>query len=125
MVGQQNLEGILENTKCKSLVPQMIKSLQCRRPGFKPWVRKIFWRRKWHPAPVFLPGKSHGWRSLAGYSPWGHKELDMTEQLTHTLLPEPLSSPLSPHSHHVFLSADMASVASGLIGFLHLCRGLQ
>ena len=36
------------------------------------------WRRKWQPSPVFLPGKSHGERSLAGYSPWGHKELDMT-----------------------------------------------
>ena len=34
------------------------------------------WRRKWHPTPVFLPGKSHGQRSLAGYSPWGHKESD-------------------------------------------------
>ena len=47
--------------------------LQCRRPGFNSWVRKIPWRRKWQPTPVFLPGKSHGQRSLAGYSPWGHK----------------------------------------------------
>ena len=53
----------------------------CRRRGFDPWVRKIPWRRKWQPTPVFLPGKSHGWRSLAGYSPWGHKEPDMTEKL--------------------------------------------
>ena len=37
------------------------------------------WRRKWQPTPVFLPGKFHGQRSLAGYSPRGHKELDMTE----------------------------------------------
>ena len=37
------------------------------------------WSRKWQPTPVFLPGKSHGWRSLAGYSPRGHKELDMIE----------------------------------------------
>ena len=36
-----------------------------------PWVRKILWRRKWQPILVFLPGKSHGQRSLAGYSPWG------------------------------------------------------
>ena len=36
------------------------------------------WRRKWQPTPVFLPGKSHGQRSLAGYSPWCRKELDMT-----------------------------------------------
>ena len=39
-------------------------------------------RRQWHHTPVLLPGKSHGWRSLVGYNPWGHKELDMTEQLT-------------------------------------------
>ena len=51
------------------------------RHGFDPWVGKIHWRRNWQPTPVFLPGKFHGQRSLAGYSPWGHKELDMTEQL--------------------------------------------
>ena len=39
------------------------------------------WRRQWHPTPVLLPGKSHGWRSLVGYSPWGPEELDMTERL--------------------------------------------
>ena len=55
--------------------------LQSGRPGFDPWVGKIPWRRKWQPIPVFLPGKSHGQRSLVGYSPWGRKELDMTEQL--------------------------------------------
>ena len=44
-------------------------------------VRKIPWRRKWHPTPIFWPGKSHGLRSLVGYSPWGPKELDMTERL--------------------------------------------
>ena len=38
-------------------------------------------RRQWHPTPVLLPGKSPGWRSLVGYSPWGHKESDMTELL--------------------------------------------
>ena len=38
-------------------------------------------RRQWHPTPVFLPGKSHGWRSLGGCSPWGRLELDMTERL--------------------------------------------
>ena len=41
----------------------------------------IYWRRKWQPTPVFLPGKSHGWRSLVGYGPWGWKELDTTERL--------------------------------------------
>ena len=43
------------------------------------------WRRKWQPTPVLLPGKSHGQRSLAGYSPWGHKESDTTEGLTFSL----------------------------------------
>ena len=55
--------------------------LQCRRPGFNPWVRKIPWRRKWQSTPVFLPGKSHGQRSLVGYSPWVCKESDTTEWL--------------------------------------------
>ena len=40
-----------------------------------------YWRSKWQPTPVLLPGKFHGWRSLVGYSPWGCKELDTTEQL--------------------------------------------
>jgi len=48
-------------------------SCQCRRLKFNLWVKKIPWRRKWQSIPVFLPGKSHGQRSLAGYSPWGHK----------------------------------------------------
>ena len=43
---------------------------RCGRPGFDPWDGKIPWRRKWQPAPVFLPGESHGQRSLVGYSPW-------------------------------------------------------
>ena len=48
-------------------------------PGFNPWEEKIPWRREWQPTPVFLPGESHGWRSLIGYSPWGLKESDTTE----------------------------------------------
>ena len=55
--------------------------LQCGRPGFNPRVGKIPWRRKWHPTPVLLPGKSHGRRSLVGYSPWGRKESDTTKRL--------------------------------------------
>ena len=48
---------------------------ECRRLGFNPWVRKTLWRRKWQPTLVFLPGKSHEQRSLAGYSSWGHKRV--------------------------------------------------
>ena len=51
--------------------------LPCGRPGFDPWVGKIPWRRERLPTPVFWPGESHGL-----YSPWGRKELDMTEKLS-------------------------------------------
>ena len=42
-------------------------------------TRDLFWRRQWHPIPVLLPGKSHGWKSLVGCSPWGRTDLDTTE----------------------------------------------
>ena len=51
----------------------MVKTLQCRRVGFYPWVRKIPLRGKWQPTPVFLPGEVHGQRSLVGYSSWVHR----------------------------------------------------
>ena len=51
---------------------------------FNPWVSKIPWKRKWQPTPVFLPGKSHGQRSLAGYSPCGYKvRHDLVTEHTH------------------------------------------
>ena len=50
--------------------------------GLIPRSGRSPWRRKWQPTPVFLPGESHGQRSLAGYSPWGHKELGTTERLS-------------------------------------------
>ena len=60
-----------------SLVAQWWRILlPSRKCGFDPWIRKIPWRRKWQPTPVFLPGKSHGPRSLAGYGV--AKEADMT-----------------------------------------------
>ena len=58
---------------------------QCRRPGFNPCVGKMSWTRAWQPSPGFLPGESHGQRSLAGYSLWGHKESDTTEVTYHGL----------------------------------------
>ena len=57
-----------------SLVAQTAKTLPAiQRPGFNPWVQKIPQRREWKPTPISLPGKSHGQRSLVGYSPQGHK----------------------------------------------------
>ena len=55
--------------------------MQCRRHrrwGFNPWIGKISWRRAWQPTLVFLPGESHGQKSVMGYSPWGRRESDMT-----------------------------------------------
>ena len=82
-------------------------SCQCRRCRFDLWVGKIPWRRVWQPTPIFLPGKFHGQKNLGGYSPWGHKELDMTElACTHMLsLWEPIFQvvsawePLAPRFH--------------------------
>ena len=69
---------------------------QGRRCGFDSWVWKIPWRRAWQPTPVFLPGESHGQRSLAGYSPWGHKGSDVTWQLNNkSPVYEPSSCELS------------------------------
>ena len=57
----------------------MVKNPPANAGGFDSWLRKIPWRRKWQPTPVFLPGESHGQRSLEGHSPWGGKESDTTE----------------------------------------------
>ena len=57
-----------------------------RETGFDLWVRKIPWRREWLPTLLFLSGEFHGRRSLADYTQWGCKELDMTEQLSLSLL---------------------------------------
>ena len=67
----------------QSLVAQTVKNLPTvQESKVQSCVRKIPWRREWQPTPVFLLGKFHGQRSLAGYSPWGCTELDMTERLT-------------------------------------------
>ena len=76
--------------KCLSIDGTVVKNLPLmqethKRCTFNLWVGKIPWRMKWQPTPVFLPEKSHGQRSLVGYSSWGHKESDMTEQLNNNL----------------------------------------
>ena len=62
-------------------VKSHLQSMRHKKHGFNPWVKKISWRGKWQPTPVFMPGKFHGRRSLLGYSPWGCKESDTTERL--------------------------------------------
>ena len=82
---------------------------QCRRCGFSPWVGKISWRwriswRKWQSTPIFLPGKSHGQKSLMGHNPWCHKESDTTEQLNNSSLWAGSWELLWPgHSHWLLL----------------------
>ena len=63
-----------------------LRNQWCRRHGFDPSVGKIPWRREWQPIPVFLPGEFHGQSSFMDKSPWGCKESDMSEELTHTII---------------------------------------
>ena len=65
-----------------SVVKNLPAMQRWRRCGFDPWVRKIPWRRKWQPTPVFLPGKSQGQKSQVDYNPRGHKESNRTEDLS-------------------------------------------
>ena len=84
--------------------------LQGRRHRFDPWVRKIPWRRKWQPTPVFLPGKSHGQRSLVGYSTWGLKH---DRACMHCTLPPStfaLNSTLSWFTVHQIPHSSTASI---------------
>ena len=73
--------------------------------GFDPWVKKIPWKRKWQPTPVFR--ELHGPRNLAGYSPWGLKESDMIEHAmlicTHTELFKSLSKQFSAACPFLFV----------------------
>ena len=62
------------------LVAETVKRLSTMwETWFSPWVRKISWRRKWHPTPVLLPGESHGWRSLVGHSPRGQNRTRLSD----------------------------------------------
>ena len=76
--------------KRASLMAHLVKNLPTM---WEPWVLSLGqedpWGRKWQPAPVLLPGKSHGWRSLVGYSPWNRKESDVTSDFTSLHFPFP------------------------------------
>ena len=65
------------------MVKNPLPMLEVLEPRVDPWIRKIYWSRKWPPASVFLPGKFHGQRSLADSNPWSHKESNTTE---HTVI---------------------------------------
>ena len=106
---------LLRNVQA-SLVAQRLKRLPAmRRPAFDPWVGKIPWRRKWQPTPVFLPGESHGQRSLVGYSPQGHKESDMTERLhTHNVQAGTGSLCLRSRGHLLLKVCDRSRKKDGI-----------
>ena len=100
---------------------------QFRRCRFYPCVGSIPWRRKWQSTLVLLPGKSHGQRSLVGYSPWGRKESDVIEWLSMSLLICVTISPgllatswrnfhPFPHSLGDCRRKDMAACPAGLAG---------
>ena len=72
--GRSTVEGIGYHSRILGLplwLSWQTICLQCRKPGFSPWVGKIPWRRERLPTPIFWPGEFHGL-----YRPWGHKELD-------------------------------------------------
>ena len=73
---------------------------RCKRHGFDPGVGKISWRRKWQHTLVFLPGKFSGQRSLVGYSPWGHRELDTSEHTRIQYMPYEQTAPSWSFSLH-------------------------
>ena len=77
----------INNIDWASLVVQTVKNLPALQETeqFNPCIQEIPWRREWLPIP-FLPSEFHGRRSLVGYSPWGRKESDMPELLTHTYI---------------------------------------
>ena len=82
------------------------------------WVRKIPWRRKRHFTPAFLPRESHGQRSLVGYSPWGHKESDRTEQLSFSLF---FLSWGHLGGWHDAMVKSVSLNRNDVIKFLHIC----
>ena len=64
-----------------NMLSRLVITFLPRSKGLLTVPRAKLQRRQWHPTPVLLPGKSHGWRSLVGCSPWGPEESDTTEQL--------------------------------------------
>ena len=119
---------ILITTAMKKGFPWWLRQerifLQCRRPGFDLWVRKIHSRREWQPTPVFLPGKSQGQRNLVSHSPWGHKESDATEWLTllHFLMKKMCIDNIS--TFHTWTSyAENTVLSSGNLKVTDHCPG--
>ena len=84
----------------------------------------IYWSRKWQPIPLFLPGKSHGQRSLVGYSPWGRKELDMTDWLsTYLSIYLPRFSNLNIPLWYIYIEREEINhIEFFLYNYIYLCN---
>ena len=102
-----------------------------RRGQFSPWVGRILWRRKWQPTPIFLPGKSHGQRSLMGYSSWDRRvRHDLVAGCTgaHALGTGMLRYLRSPHLHSAVFFAWNAFPSSNpsplYIHPIQVCSGI-
>ena len=85
--GWKASETFLEKSRGQLLIASMVAQMVKNPPAVREtWTLSLGWEdpleEGWQPTPVFLPGESHGQRSLVGYSPWGRKELDMTERLS-------------------------------------------
>ena len=84
------------------------------------------WRRKWQPTPVFLPGKFHGQSSLVGYSPWGRKESDTTEQLSMTDWGKNIILMLLCHTYKCKVLIEMKHVHDGVHRrYVYIANGLS
>ena len=102
-------------------------TFQCMGHGFDPWVGKIPWRRAWQPTPVFLPGESHGERSLAGYSWWDLKESETTERLNNDIYIHTFSQNIYVSMYlcmHVTTYIILKNLTSSNLSFLTLRRCL-
>ena len=113
--------GITQSqTQLKQLSSSSSEEFTCqcgryKRRGLDPWVRKVRWSRKWQPTPLFLPGKFHGQRRVASYSPCGRKESYTTERFKQQLpvVVQPFlqtvsfSSPLTPILLHLFIRLSL------------------
>ena len=110
-----NLKSVVEKSGFPSGTSGKEPACHCRRHkrhGFDLWARKIPRRRAWQPTPVFLSGESHAQRSLAGYSPWGCKELDTTMHACNCLQEQlPASEKEEPES---VSSQGLGMISEGL-----------
>ena len=93
---------------------QCVKILSFQQAHNKNITKRSFWRRQWHPTPVLLPGKSHGWRSLVGCSPWGRSSRTRLSNFTFPFHFHALEKEMAPHSSALAWRTPGMGKAGGL-----------